>query len=641
MYQTILNRMIRTVLFFVILLPAGRASCQHIIHRYYDEKEGPKNWSQWIPVLDRNENKVQVSITFASLSPIGYVDDKKKIPTFFYKIRNKYSEPVSGRILFRCRNTDGDEIETNCIIYKLEPNQEYLNELQSLRNVVSAGDFRFVEFASGNKNSPLLSYTASDSTIFKIYMAAKQSSIATMAASANASGTDNTVKYTGKNEVVIRSVLSKVKGWKTNSGMDVKDGVPPQVPITYACQRDQYAYSALLYAWAAESYYRLGKATEAGSAADKVGEMYNIILELCKGSIAFDAGKCQTMDLIPCSSGVTTAAVTGSLSSPPSSVERKEDFSKEKELFSGLIPVLSSLSTDNYAQQATSISGFMDKLSSYSDNNAAVGPIVNICMKLAALSAKVQAEEIAGTNNGFLSALSAGGGSSTPGARPAFSLGYGQQSIYQQDLAVRNSINAFAEQMNSWINPDGPTNSQLRRKTKLGEVIYNRSTDYRAKYGYTVQEFTDAIKNFEYQKLDKILATGFPADTKVIHDNPSTEVQSGDYYGSDYYLNGLHYACIYGNEYAIKKFLEKGLDINGEARGFKGFNWYTQALTWCRPIDIAILFHQRKIVELLLAGHAETSHRGMAYYGNYGSAYSLAKQLGFFDLAKMLESYPR
>lgn len=629
-------------------------------------------WSSWVPVLDRNENKIQVSITFVEQEGIslGYVDEKQRVPTFHYKFRNKYKEAISGRIVFDYQSMNGDDLTMSCVLYNLQPDQEYTNHNQSLRFVKSVSNFRFVEFESANKTSSLISYTASDSVIFRMYSEIKQqeankSSIVQSGEKGKITVKDNShnkIYYKGPNENQISSLLSKVKGWTTNSGLNVKNGVPPKLDINSECQRDQYVYSALLYSWAAESYFRINETQKANEASAKVSDLLNITTQLCSnGGIHLQNGSCKTEAIFPCSdvnigsnthqaSSLTTVSSSSLTQSnlQPASGNNKADFKNEKELFSGLLPVLAALNTNDYNQQATSISGFMDNLVSYSEKSGSSDPITNIFLKLAALDLKLQTAEQTGNNNSFLNSVSSltGNTNSKMTIQPSsLYSGYGMQNNLQQESQMINIVTQFANSpaFENWINPDHPTNHQIIRQGKLNDVILNRNEDYREKYGYTVKDFTDAIRNFDDALLDKILSTGFPVDTKVIHDNPYTEVQLGDYYGTDYYLNGLHYACIYGNEYAVKRFLEKKLDINEVAKAFKGFNKYSHSIVYYgRPIEFAIRFHQAKIIKLLLANGVETSNAAYTVWGaRYKSAYELAKYSNFLDIARLLEKYPR
>lgn len=629
-------------------------------------------WSSWVPVLDRNENKVQVSMTFVEQEGISlyYFDEKQKIPTFHYKLRNKYKEAISGRIVFDYQSMNGDDLTMSCVLYNLQPDQEYSNDFQSLRFVKSVSNFRFVEFESISKKSSLISYTASDSVIFRMYSEMKQheANKSTILQSSEKGiitvkdNSDNKIYYKGTNENQISSLLSKVKGWTTNSGLNVKNGVPPKVDINRECQRDHYVYSALLYSWAAESYFRINETQKANEASAKVSDLLNLTTQLCSnGGVHLQNGSCKTEAIFPCSdvnigsnkqqsSSLTTIS---SLSSTQSNIQsasgnNEADLKKEKELFSGLLPVLSSLNSNDYSQQASSISGFIDNLVSYSEKSGTSDPITNVFLKLAALDVKLQAAELTGNNNAYLNSLSSltGSTNSKVATQPSsLSSGYGMQDILQQENQIINVVTQFANSsaFEKWINPDHPTNNQITRQGKLREVILNRNEDYRAKYGFTVKDFTDAIRNFDDALLNKILSTGFPVDTKVIHDNPYTEVQLGDYYGTDYYLNGLQYACIYGNEYAVRKFLEGGLDINQESKGFKFTNVYTNVLMQVRAIDCAIIFNQVKIIKLLLSKGVETSHTSLVFGAvpHYKSAFGLAKAFHRFDITRILETYPR
>jgi hypothetical protein len=249
-----------------------------------------KNWSKWIPVIDRNENKVQVSVSFEP-HPVVVEQTGKTVVYFNYKLLNRYGEPISGRLQYRYLRTDGTETQMNCPIYCLQPDEEYFNFKHSQTGIAKIIDFKFVEFSPCSENSKLMSYAAKDSLIFSIYNeirkeeGKKQNSLT----STNEKHKGNILKdnsngailYQGINENIVKSLLSNVKGWRTNSGLQIQDGMPPQVIVNGNCQRDQYVNSAVLYSWAAESYYRIKELEKAKEAANKVGELIQTVRQLC------------------------------------------------------------------------------------------------------------------------------------------------------------------------------------------------------------------------------------------------------------------------------------------------------------------------------------------------------------------------
>lgn len=106
--------------------------------------------------------------------------------------------------------------------------------------------------------------------------------------------------FKGPNADYVHLLLSKVPGWKTSSCANCNDGVLPDVKINSNCQRDLYVAAAVSYAWAAESYYRMGDAAQASSMAAKMMENLQYAKNLCSSDPIIIAGLCFTLNIFPC-----------------------------------------------------------------------------------------------------------------------------------------------------------------------------------------------------------------------------------------------------------------------------------------------------------------------------------------------------
>lgn len=620
-----------------------------------------KNWSKWIPIIDRNENKVNVSVSFEP-DPDGLEYGITTV-LFNYKLINKYNEPISGRLLFNYIRTDGTETQMNCPIYCLQPDEEYFNIYYSLKEVSKVIDFKFIEFSSCDKSSRLLSYTAKDSVIFSIYNEIKneQKQKQELLASSNEDAkksilidnSDGTILYKGVNEQSIKTLLSKVKGWKTNSGLQIHDGVPPQVTFNSDCQRDVYVNSAVLYSWAAESYYRIKEVEKAKDAAGKVSELLQFAQQLCSnnGGLSFQSGACKTETVFPCGSAsslnLSNASSNNSIqpqtaktefqNSTTNTIDKSANFDKEKELFSGLLPVISAFGTNSYEAQATSISGFADKLATYAENEPMSGGFLKVMTKLAALHVKMQANEITNNYNTSLTSNTKGSAINPSGIELSTNTttNFSQMNSFQQREYVESIVTPLFQLFEAKKNANGLTDKEQKRRDKLEQTIKLRNREYREKYGYTVKQFTEAIRNFDNDLLDKILDTGFPIDTKVIHDIDLTAVTSLET-EEDYSLTGLHYAAQVGNEYAIKKFLDKGMSVDEETYVPQHFDIGVRKFV-CRPLGLAVFFERYAAVKVLVENGASVTKKFQEPRIN--NALGLAKQLKYYDILKLLEDY--
>jgi hypothetical protein len=109
--------------------------------------------------------------------------------------------------------------------------------------------------------------------------------------------------YSGSYASDVSLLLSRVSGWKTNSCLTCNDGIPPTVKIGTNCVRDTYVAAAVNYAWAAESYARLGKSTDASSMAVRMNTELQRARALCSNGPVFGGSSgitCQTLSIYSC-----------------------------------------------------------------------------------------------------------------------------------------------------------------------------------------------------------------------------------------------------------------------------------------------------------------------------------------------------
>jgi hypothetical protein len=105
--------------------------------------------------------------------------------------------------------------------------------------------------------------------------------------------------YQGNSAATVRDLLSKVQGWRTASCANCNDGIPPKVNINPNCQRDTHVASAVQFAWAAESSYRLGNTAQAATLVSKMNESLQAARALC-GPSTINLGSCLTLSIFPC-----------------------------------------------------------------------------------------------------------------------------------------------------------------------------------------------------------------------------------------------------------------------------------------------------------------------------------------------------
>ena len=106
--------------------------------------------------------------------------------------------------------------------------------------------------------------------------------------------------YKGNGAAMVNQLLSKVSGWRTASCANCNDGIPPSVRVSGLCQRDAYVSAAVGYAWAAESYYRLGDMAKASSAVNLMLQNLQLAKNLCGPSTINAGGSCITTYIFPC-----------------------------------------------------------------------------------------------------------------------------------------------------------------------------------------------------------------------------------------------------------------------------------------------------------------------------------------------------
>lgn len=106
--------------------------------------------------------------------------------------------------------------------------------------------------------------------------------------------------YQGSNASIVRDLLSKVSGWRTPSCANCNDGIPPTVNIGTNCIRDTYVAAAVNYAWAAESYYRLGDTSKAAAMINLMNQSLQYARNLCSSAPGVGGGNCLTFSIYPC-----------------------------------------------------------------------------------------------------------------------------------------------------------------------------------------------------------------------------------------------------------------------------------------------------------------------------------------------------
>jgi hypothetical protein len=610
-----------------------------------------KNWSKWIPIVDRNENKVEVSVSFG-LVINDWAEMLNKLPWFNYKIINRYNEAISGRLVYTYVGEDGTERQMSCTIYKLEPDEEYFNFLHSHQRVAKVTGFQFVEFSGFKKNSKLMSYKENDVAAFKLYEEIKKQQVQrqNLLNSPNEKDKNNILKdnsdadvtYQGINDEVIKGLLSKVKGWRTNSGLNIRDGIPPQVTINADCQRDQYVNSAVLYSWAAESYYRIKETEKARVAAQKVNELVQVALQLCgNGGLHFQEGSCKTENILPCGNRVNSGISTGlannsnqpqlvnkSSQSNAITTEKYSAIEKEKELFSGLLPVATAFATSSYEAQATSISDFADKLASYAENDSMSSGFLKVMTRLAAFHVKLEANEITNSYSSFLTDIQRGSAGNSSGSASSYNTApdFSQMNSFQQKEYVESIVTPLFQLFKASQNEEGRTAKEQKKYEAEEESIKLKNREYREKYGYSIRQVYQAIVNFDYALFEKILDSGFPLNTVLSNHEIYHSISTGYFTATPVML-----AAIYGNDFVIKKLIEKGIPID------LGNDLYTT------PFGLALFYGRYSTVKLLLESGAKKGNILSKKDYSFGYTYKNFRQkfekMGYFDILNLIDQY--
>ena len=430
---------------------------------------------------------------------------------------------------------------------------------------------------------------------------------------------DKTVNYKGKNEESIKALLSKVKGWRTNSGLNVQDGIPPELPIDNNCQRDQYVYSAVLYSWAAESYYRINELKKAEVASEKVPELINLVKSLCGGGPNYIAGNCKTAFILPCngantnsqtqSSAVTqqNSNITQSSTLPGNTIAGAADMQKEKELLYGLLPLAATGFNPQNGNFTNAFSGFMGKFDKYVDEDTVLGTGVKLFIKLANYNTMSQLRELSGDNskyNNFLQNISQSNASNTTGQSYSAPIAANKPLSQMSSSEIRQQIEPLWNAIGSLIESGNDENGLTARgKTKITEryeAVREENKKLKSTYGYDLQDLMFAIKNFDDELLDKILSTSFPIDLKISF-SPRTETdeQAVNYtyenWGSKFDPKPIHYAAKYGNVYAIQKLISKGADVTEKGKFHNMYGLYfagALADEFANPLFIALTFNR-------------------------------------------------
>ncbi|MBX2920956.1 MAG: ankyrin repeat domain-containing protein [Chitinophagaceae bacterium] len=611
------------------------------------QKLSDVKWSDWIAISDRNENRVLFSFAYAKFGPPNEVDEKRTGLKWYFRIKNDYKENISGRFIYEYSSTDGAEHTNSYIIHCMQGKSIVSNELLFVTNAEKLLNIYFVEFNPCSHTSKLSAYTKKDTAIFRLQeaMIAQQklriqSANTISNASSNSNNlksnsslktvdfSDKTIIYKGKNEEIIHSLLSKVKGWRTNSGLTIQDGIPPEVPIDNNCQRDQYVYSAILYSWAAESYYRINGLKKAEVASVKISELINLVNQLCGGGPAYVARNCKTAFICPCNGSnnnqSTSAAATiqqnnnniQNLNSASSSdITLKEDMKKEKELLYSLLPLASIGFNRDNANFTNAFSEFANKFDKYVDEDETLGTGVKLFVKLANYNTMAQLRELSGYNTNYNNLIQGGASSPTASLNQSTNNSFlstnkpmsemSSAEIRQQIEPLWNAIGSLIEAGND---EDGLSGRAKSKITERYEAMRDENKKLKNTYGYDLEDLKYAIKNFDDELLDKILDSNFPIDFKL-YNSPRTE--SGEQavnftyenWGNKYTAKPIHYAAKYGNVYAIKRIIAKGGNIDEQAMFHNMYGLYHAGgypLESGNPLVIAIYFNRYEAAKYLL-----------------------------------------
>lgn len=524
--------------------------------------------SEPIPIIDQNENKILFSYQAKSFG-------ENKV-TMWCKIINSYPERVSGRFVYCYTDIKGNNYTNSFALHCFETNE---SNMFFIENAKSITDIYFVEFKPCTLGSKLLAYSVQDtSRIFtamrKKYEDQKKAAANLTKGAAKINTNGNYVAYKGDNEKIVKSLLSKVSGWKTSSGLNNNDGVPPVIETEKNCQRDQYVYGAVMYAWAAESYYRNKASAKATESALKASELVTNALNLCSDAIAMQAGSCKTESILPCSSVQSTIVnkkTATTLTDQNSDTEYKKDMLDLGTYMLSAAAMLSNPSKANYASFLSSSGTMMDK-----------GTAGNLATTL------LQSTGNSSNINSYLLNTALSGKS------------FSQMSYSEQQLAadvIKNQVGDIVnliEESKIFERKTDEYGLTDRENRLVEEHINNRlseNKELKGKYGYDMDDLVSSIRTFNNELLDKILSTNFPLGLPIVFSRANTmrEQNIGVYTfrwkNADRFIKPLHYAAIYGNAYAIKQLLAKGADP--KQKGITG-NEYSQSYYSTLAVDIAI-----------------------------------------------------
>ncbi|MFV5701750.1 ankyrin repeat domain-containing protein [Flavobacterium sp. XS2P12] len=622
------------------------------LHPVHSQAKIELKWSQWIPIIDRNENKILFSVAYEKppYNP-GVV--------MYFRIQNKYNEPITGRFNIKHATKDGRERFNSFLFHCIQPQNIQVDDgikwigdgTQMIMNVQEIKELKFIEFSSCSTTSKIIAYTKKDTALFRLQNAMIKNQIQRIkndnvsvkgnnktntSATKNITGnfSDAIIYYKGKNQENIIQLLSKVKGWRTNSGLNIQDGIPPQVPINNACQRDQYVFSAVLYSWATESYYRLNEKKKAETSAEKVGELITTVNRLCGDGISLIDINCKTAELYPCSesSAKLNISTNSSGSTIVNSNIKNDDTKKEKELLYGLLPLAAmAFKSDYNPSDEKYISDIMSKLDAYVEDDDQSDLGTKLFMKLASLNIQDQLSELNGMTNNMT-------GSVINNTNPINNFG------------TVNSTNSFSEMSDTEIKQTlapltdavyqllmgtedeyGQTKTEEKYLNKRLEEYRETNRELKLKHGYTMDDFTLAIRNFDDELLDKILATGFPVNIPIRYKKSDAGQEIGfDRYGlafGNQLENPIHYAAKYGNVYAIKKLVANGANIRGPKT----------STSWKPPIFHAIENNHYEAVQVLFELGIDP---GEKIWGK-SKPIDLARELGRDEIVDLIKSFAK
>lgn len=596
----------------------------------FAQKLSEVQWSDWISINDRNENKVLFSCGYAKFGPPNEVNEKRTGFKWYFRIKNDYNENISGRFVYEYSSSDEQEHKSSYIIHCMPGKTITSNELLYVTNAEKLINIYFVEFRPCISNSSLMAFTIKDTAFFSLQdaMIAQQRLRLQNAGNATTQGagndySDRTIVYKGKNETIIRKLLSTVKGWRTNSGLQVQDGIPPEVPIDKNCQKDQYIYSAILYAWAAESYYRLNEINKAEEVSDKIPALINLLKQICSSNPNSRNMDCKTASIFPCyelNNQVLTAVTQSSNNSMGSRpvTSNNMDMQKEKGLLYSLLPLATTGLNPQNADFTNAFSGLMNKLDNYASEDSTLDTGTKIFVKLAAFHTMSQLRELSGDNTGYANFLQKMGNSiSSVGSRfnqnyatPTYSMNkpLSQMSTSEMKAAFEPLLNTVGTLLDAGADENGLHENQKNKITAKYEAERLQNKDLKAKYGYDLEDLKYSIRNFDDQLLDKILSAGFPIDLQMHFSERNESAEQAFDFAYEHFAQkikpkAIHYAAKYGNVYALKKLIEKGGDYNemGYFHDMYGlsFSGAEFVIEGGNPLFIAIVFNRYDAAKFL------------------------------------------